>query len=477
MLFKSIKRTIMGNFIHQIKQQVNELNLFELEIIRLENFDLKKAKLSTKIYIIFLFILLTILSIYSAFQGQNQSITIEKPSEFEFKILYKNYPNTLTCPCQQMTISYGSFIQIISEYHPICSSIFIDDIWISHLFNFNISYYYPLDFRSSSLGQFQILSSFCYLSKKFINNQIQNFLSNTFLTPIALSPYSLDIQSQAQSLFIRTSTTNDFLQLLQLIRDTIYSNSMQTALQTSRIFRLSVIFDGLMGVNIMPTLFFDRNDTICLCDTQSTCVSSLSGFFDLFAYEVDGNYTGSTSLISNVTGFVTGCYALESILQSSLQCLFDSQCLNVILDFFPHINTSNITYLDRNQTKYSTDTIINTLINDLFIEKWTINTSFTVYYNICAPILCTYTFIKRANILYIITQILGFYGGLVIVLRFCIPKFIILRFKRSLNQSTDNNRKFHSNNIYSSETETNRTLRVRVSETYNSERIFLRKKM
>ncbi|CAF1538112.1 unnamed protein product [Adineta ricciae] len=431
----------MMNFIRRIKQKIKELNFFELEIIRLENFDQHKAIIATRIYIILFTILLTILIIYSASQGQNRTITIQNPSEFNFKTLLKQYPNTLICPCQQITIPYELFLNIIIDYHPICSSIFVSNDWINLLYNYNISYYYPLDFRSSSLGQFQILSSLCSLSQQFLNEQIQDLLSDAFLSPVVLSLNLLDGQSQSRSSFIRTSASNTFLQSLELIRRTTYAETLQNALQTSISRIMFVDSNELIKSILFSAYFSNQNDTICSCDTQSTCSSSVSGFFDLLAYETDptGDYTSSQSLLLKIPGFVVGCYPLESLFQSSLQCFFDLQCFNLIMNFFPHKNTINITYLNRNQTKYSIDTLVSTLVGNLFIEKWTINYSFSNYYNICAPLSCTYTFIQYGNIFYVITQILGFYGGLVIVLRFLIPQ-ILLKFSRCahINESVQN---------------------------------------
>ncbi|CAF1043789.1 unnamed protein product [Adineta ricciae] len=427
------------NFVRRIKQTINELNFFELETIRLENFDQQKAIIATRIYIILFSILLTILVTYLTLQGETRTITLSNPLESDFTTLFKEYPNSLTCPCQQITIPYEIFLKIIVEYHPICSSIFVSDDWINLLFNYNMSYFYPLDFRSSSLGQFQILSSLCSLSKQYLDEHIQDLLSDSFLTPIALSSQLLDHQSQSQSSFIRASSTNAFLQLLQLIRSATSIDVLQNAAQTARLSRSRVIYDGLITTTLYSTHFSDRNGTICGCDLESTCSSSFSGFFNLSAYETVpvGDYTFSQSLITKVPGFVVGCYALESLLKSSLECLYDLQCLNIILNFFPHININNITYLNRNKTKYLIDTLVNVLVENLFIENWTINSSFQNYYNMCAPLLCTYTFIQYNNILYIITQILGLYGGLVIVLRFIIP-YILLKFnKRVRHESTE----------------------------------------
>jgi hypothetical protein len=65
---------------------------------------------------------------------------------------------------------------------------------------------------------------------------------------------------------------------------------------------------------LFQTSFSDSNGVICYCAVESTCTSLLSGFFNLYAYERLGDYTSSVSLISNVTGFVAGCYEIESIL-------------------------------------------------------------------------------------------------------------------------------------------------------------------
>ncbi|CAF0798760.1 unnamed protein product [Adineta ricciae] len=432
-------KEVLMNFVRRIKQTINELNFFELEIIRLENFDQRKAIIATRIYIILFSILLTILVIYLAFQGETRTVTLSNPLQSDFTTLFKEYPNSLTCPCQQITIPYEIFLDIIIDYHPICSSIFVSVDWINLLFNYNISYFYPLDFRSSSLGQFQILSSLCSLSKQYLDEHIHDLLSDSFLSPIALSSQLLDHQSQSQSSFIRASSANAFLQLLQLIRSATSVDVLQNAAQTARISRSWVIYDGLITTTEYSTHFSDRNGTICGCDFESTCSSSFSGFFNLSAYETVpvGDYTSSQSLITEVPGFVVGCYALESLLQSSLECLYDLQCINIILNFFPHININNITYLNRNETKYSIDTLVNVFVENLFIENWTINSSFENYYNMCAPLLCTYTFIQYNNILYIITQILGLYGGLVLVLRFIIPQILLKFNQRVRHESTE----------------------------------------
>ncbi|CAF4067976.1 unnamed protein product, partial [Rotaria sp. Silwood1] len=66
---------------------------------------------------------------------------------------------------------------------------------------------------------------------------------------------------------------------------------------------------------------------------------------------------------------------------------------------------------------------IEELTNELFLETWPTVISFSNYYNHCRPYLCAYTFTQR-NILYVVTKVLGIYGGLTTVLRFCVPLIV-----------------------------------------------------
>jgi hypothetical protein len=121
---------------------------------------------------------------------------------------------------------------------------------------------------------------------------------------------------------------------------------------------------------------------------------------------------------------MAGCYAVESLLQSTLECLFDQVCVDNLLQFFAKTNTSDIDILLINQTRFHPKTLIETLVNELFIEQWLTTSSFSAYYNQCFPIACTYTFVQRNSIAYGLTTLIGLYGGLTVILRFCVPHVI-----------------------------------------------------
>ncbi|CAF3772842.1 unnamed protein product [Rotaria sp. Silwood1] len=71
-------------------------------------------------------------------------------------------------------------------------------------------------------------------------------------------------------------------------------------------------------------------------------------------------------------------------------------------------------------SRFSPNTLIGTLIDELFIEQWTKTSSYKNYFAACAPSLCRYEYLRRNSILYVVTSVLALYGGLTVGLRFII---------------------------------------------------------
>ncbi|CAF1476588.1 unnamed protein product [Adineta steineri] len=71
--------------------------------------------------------------------------------------------------------------------------------------------------------------------------------------------------------------------------------------------------------------------------------------------------------------------------------------------------------------RFKRNTFIQFIADKLFIEEWKINISYSLFYNQCAPVYCSYITQKDDYVIYIISKILGLYGGLTVSLRFVIP--------------------------------------------------------
>ncbi|CAF1180168.1 unnamed protein product [Adineta steineri] len=410
-----------------IKEYLISLNLFESTASRNDLNRLRTEIISTRIYIVLMAIAVFILVLFTALEDTTQSITIQNPSEDTFNQFYSEYltrlqskdSTTFQCSCSQVEIPYKTLINISYKLHPVCSSVFISDSWVNLLFSSDMTYYYPLDFRSSGNGQFQLLASLCLFANQALNNAIDDFLSNFLLTPLTLSSEAFKNQSNASAEFLKTSTTYTFRRLLNLVRDTTLINGLEPAMQTSAMELLDPYPNDTMDAYPLSTIWFGDYKSECFCGITANCYAQ-AAFFDQYASETQGVFEKSNS-VENVTGFLVGCYAFDALLNSSLTCFFDSICLSNILTYFPTINITGDDILHINQTKFEPNTTIETLANNLFIENWLIEPLFSAYYSKCAPILCIYTFTERNSCLQIITTLLSIYGGLTVALRMCIP--------------------------------------------------------
>ncbi|CAF3917155.1 unnamed protein product [Rotaria sordida] len=408
-----------------MKTQLVELNIFESEASRTSAFHLRTAIITTRVYLLMLVLAITILITFTLLKNQTETVSVLNPAEVIYDDLYKKYPTTIQCPCKHISMHYQSFISISVRYHPICSSLFISDRWINILFNTNISFFYPIDFRSSATGQFQLLASLCSLALTSVSDAIDDFLSANFLTPDVFSRLQFDEQIRAQSSFVQISTANVFQNLLRLLRSTTYSNRLQTALQTSRSFLFELNDNNTASVYSWGPAFLDIRRKYCYCNLGATCFLP-STFYLPTAYAVPtyGVYRGTIRPMANVTGFVAGCYPIESVLRSTLECFFDSSCLNTVLQFFSLSINSTFHSLNHNQTRFHPQDPIERLVNELFVEDWTTIRSFSSYYAQCEPISCTYTFTRHNDVLFVITKLLGLYGGLTIALRLLVSHTI-----------------------------------------------------
>ena len=70
-----------------------------------------------------------------------------------FDQLYRDHSQTLSCPCSRATIALKDFVNHTILFHPICSSVFISQLWIEALYSSMASRYTPEDFRKTASYQ------------------------------------------------------------------------------------------------------------------------------------------------------------------------------------------------------------------------------------------------------------------------------------------------------------------------------------
>ncbi len=84
-------------------------------------------------------------------------------------------------------------------------------------------------------------------------------------------------------------------------------------------------------------------------------------------------------------------------------------------------------------SKYSQNVTVSRLVEELFLENWTISIDYDRYYASCAPKICIYSYTKRSDFGYMITMLISLYGGLQGILVFFIPRIVKYFMKRRLN--------------------------------------------
>ncbi len=237
-------------------------------------------------------------------------------------------------------------------------------------------------------------------------------------------------QIDASTNLFKQKTINTFLTLLTSNRNITQISNIISVLQTNEAIQLTVPPNSDGNAYTLYYLFEYGNDN-CSCGSSGKCKSEM-GFYN------DFNLTTAIPQFT-IPNFYTGCYVLEALLQSDLNCFYNISCLNE-LQLYLSTNTSltNFTSLNSSlKSQYNETTTINELMQQLMIENWNIEVNYIAYFKSCKPSSCTYSFNSRNSILYIIITVFGLIGGITTILYFLIP-FIIAFIRRRKKQRTGN---------------------------------------
>ncbi len=212
----------------------------------------------------------------------------------------------------------------------------------------------------------------------------------------------------------KSNTPSTFARLLFLIRSINHGNAIISTYATNYEYIIPWPWDTVYG-SYAPTqaLIYDDN---CSCGLYPNCTTQ-ANFIRI----------NSTQAIP-IKGFKIGCTPSESFLASTLECLYDSACINLIQEYTNSTNGTNSTNssipLSATMTQSSINTTIAELVNNLFIERWARKMNYSSYYEQCSPLLCSYTYNQQFSLLYTVTLLIALQGGLAIVLELICPQII-----------------------------------------------------
>jgi hypothetical protein len=421
---------IVGRATIALLRFLKQLNLFNT--YSTNERQIKREILTTRIYLILLPTILTILIVYSAQKELYYTVQVSNPSLDTYQRLLDAYSNTLLCPCSQLSLPYSSFVTLIPHFHPMCSSDFVSDQWLAYLYYDDASSYLAIDIRSVGNAQFQLLRTLCESSQQAIANAFEVTFTSAVLVNsrgMLLTSELVRVQIEAFADEFIVNIGSEQRRLRALFATFFDRNFLVSGLETSAMPVIDPTFNLKMRIPQYTTSLIDATSityVICDCDATYTCASPL-GVCNNLLYESDYSellnlYTQQGTRLTTVNGFQSGCLPLDSLLLSTLECYNNQSCLNNFMGYLRTVNTS-FNILDRSLLNQSTPTTpISVLADELMVEQWSTQMDYSRYFAACRPLSCSYTYTERFSILYIVTTLVGLFGGLIAILRLLCPQ-------------------------------------------------------
>ena len=347
------------------------------------------------------------------------------PTITEFENLFQSGKLPHSCPCSQVAAQRSAFISLIPTFHQVCSSKLIEESFLNTL-NYIISLHatdHHSDIRLYGLHMFKTVGSLCSLANTITIDAMTNFLTTSWISTYTLPRRQFHEEAQALIIDFQTDLKNTFKQLLNLARAINQGNQLLSVKVSNFFFDGLFDSDGhLINVRTYTGIMLSTNDTLSSCSCLLNTCSQQLGFLKM---SDDGQTI--TSFIE-VPGMYGTCYLLDSLRLSTFECWFNETCTGLVIFLMTFIPLQNgIEPLNSSMLiRFSPNTTIGDIIDELMIEMWTNITNYETYYNICKPLTCTYTLYRRFNWLYTITILTSVFGGLSVSLRAACPLLIKL---------------------------------------------------
>ncbi|CAF1183739.1 unnamed protein product [Rotaria magnacalcarata] len=407
--FRSTNRQSTSMILRAGFQYLRNFNLFPSNSpTTIDSRTMKDQIISTHLFILSFCLSLAILIVYTSLATATKTLTLKQPTSDQYAQLYDKYQASITCPCTQISIDYGIFIHVNYTLHQVCTSAFVTKDWVTYLrIAQGTQFFSVFDFRLTSQFTFPVLRSLCQLVNDAILNSLAHFYVTQYVSGYVIPSSLLESQAQALVNELRASTINEFSGSLDIVRQTTQANALHSALQSNA---YNYLVPGYTYINIWP-MFYGN----CSCETSPECSTS-SAFYD-----------GPTvSVLSLVRGMRTGCYILEALLQSCLECFFDPICFDSLISYLNSTVIWNGTVMNRTApSRFLTTSTVGDILDELMIEIWNWTLTFDDYFEECRPIACSYTVTTRNDVVNIVTTLIGLVGGLVTGLKLIVPNLVI----------------------------------------------------
>lgn len=419
----------LKNVFGKVKILIIKLNLFNN--YSEDPFDIRQGIMSTRLYIVLLISGLFIFTIYTSQSTQTISKTMSLPSQAHYEILQQQYPNTLQCPCTVISIPYNEFVRITPVYHQLCGSDFVQSRWYESLLILEDTQI-ASNFFTYATSHFRALAMFCEIANITVAAANRQFLSTVFVTLGALQQSVFTLQMNALINTFLNSTRAEFLYALSLANEVLRANQYLSgfdknmALIMLDVHAFQLTYAEPFLISSLSWYGHDENNKTCFCVSDPACQMSFDNPLGRF----------------EPPGIFFGCFITDSALRSSLLCWYSEACLHELEQEFFSFGVSiatNISVLNATlPSRFPPTTLLQTIVNEIMTEQWNREISYDAFYQKCRPVSCSFTYTQRSDMIYVITTVMGLFGGLSVILRLISPVIVKLCLRRH-NEGTSTN--------------------------------------
>ena len=373
----------MNNTIALVKTELSELNLFKTGSEHVNVVEGERR--ATRIYLSLLFVSIIILTFYYSIIPFDETITIPSPAWAEYSKLAQQW--SLDCPCTKISIKYREFVDVAPVYHELCRSDFISDQWMEKMsLHYDRSWNDSVisDWRRIALFQFQTLRLLCQLSEENVVDGLQLFQDNNYVQSKLATADVFNTQMDSLLNEFIASSSATFGRILQFVQNVSAQSLIMAGGPMTSVIpnnQLGLAFDQA-NIPFPGNNYTFSDGTSCTCTgaTATTCVGP------------------SVLEQQNIPGFLTGCYIMNALFKSSLELLYNQSFINMLTnstDEFRKLNSSH------------SHITVDTLLTNMFVDRWPTVKSYERYFNECRPDLCRYSVSYRYGFLQIITLVIG----------------------------------------------------------------------
>ncbi|CAF1242607.1 unnamed protein product [Adineta steineri] len=275
---------------------------------------------------------------------ESSTVTVYDITPVKFDELYSKYNKTLSCPCSTISMPHKTFVSNIIKFHPVCKSIFVNQSWIEALYLLNASEYGVWDFRTTASSQFALLSDFCSITEDMISEIENDVGNNDFITTYLLTDTQVQFEVNSAIESSKNSASTRIIMFLNYLRTTVRGNFLVSALNTNLIIEIYTDdSDGLGAVALSITYYSTSGYALSCKQDNPTSAATLNPLLNDYMTSERLRIFESMPNSTIVSGFFAACTPLEALIQSTLDCLYEIECLQLLSDYFPALNHVRIT--------------------------------------------------------------------------------------------------------------------------------------